>query len=401
VSHGPAASPDRLARQDGAALARVTWAGAALGVAGLAASLMLGAADMRHFYFSWLVAFLYFLGIALGSLFFILVLFVCRAGWSVALRRVVENVMATLPVFAVLFVPIWIGRHELFVWTVAADVAHSRVMQGQQPYLNDSFFLLRALVYFGAWSALAVYFSRQSQKQDASGDQNITRRLQAVAAPGIVLFALTLTFAAIDWVMSLDPAWYSTMIGVYYFSGALLASLAFLIVAIAAIQARGPLRGVVTIEHVHDVGKLLFGFTVFWAYIAFSQYFLIWYANIPEETVYYIERAHGSWATIGKVLIVGHFALPFFFLMPRAVKRSVPLLVIASVWLLAMHYIDIYWCVMPVLLEHGASVGVLDATTMLAVGGFFLAAFGWMSSRRALVPLGDPRLAESLSFENV
>jgi hypothetical protein len=401
VSHAPAARPDLLARQDGAALARVTWLGAALGAGGLVASLLLGAAEMRHFYFSWLVAFLYFLGIALGSLFFTLVLFVCRAGWSVALRRVVENVMATLPVFAVLFVPIWIGRHELFEWSDAADVARNHILQGQQPYLNEAFFLLRALFYFASWSALAVYFSRQSQKQDGSGDERITRRLQAIAAPGIVLFALTLTFAAVDWVMSLDSEWYSTMIGVYYFSGALLASFAFLIVAITAIQAGGLLRGVVTIEHVHDVGKLLFGFTVFWAYIAFSQYFLIWYANIPEETAYYIERAHGSWATLGTVLIVGHFALPFLFLMPRAVKRSMPLLLIASLWLLAMHYVDIYWCVMPVLLEHGADLGLLDVTTMLAVGGGFLAAFGWMSSRRALVPLGDPRLAESLSFENV
>ncbi|HSP99882.1 MAG TPA: quinol:cytochrome C oxidoreductase [Candidatus Dormibacteraeota bacterium] len=401
MSHGSAASPDLVARQDGTALARVTWLGAALGVGGLAASLVLGAAQMRHFYFSWLVAFLYFLSIALGSLFFTLTLFVCRAGWSVALRRVVENVMATLPVFAVLFVPVWIGRHELFVWTDAADVAKNRILQGQQPYLNDSFFLIRALVYFVAWSALAVYFSRQSQKQDDSGDERITRRLQALAAPGIVVFAVTLTLAAVDWVMSLDPEWYSTMIGVYYFSGALLASFAFVIVAIAAIQMRGPLRGVVTIEHVHDLGKLLFGFTVFWAYIAFSQYFLIWYANIPEETAYYIDRAHGSWATIGKVLIVGHFVVPFLFLMPRAAKRSVPLLVAAALWLLVMHFIDIYWCVMPVFLEHGASIGALDATTMLAVGGFFLAAFGWVSSRRALVPLGDPRLAESLSFENV
>lgn len=401
MSHAPTASPALLAQQDGAVLGRVTWIGAALGVGGLVASLALGAAQMRHFYFSWLVAFLYFLSIALGSLFFTLVLFVCRAGWGVALRRVVENVMATLPVFAVLFVPIWLGRHELFVWTDAAEVAKSPILQGKRPYLNDTFFLIRALLYFVSWSALAGYFSRQSQKQDGSGDERITRRLQAVAAPGIIVFSLTLSFAAVDWLMSLDPEWYSTMIGVYYFTGGLLASFAFLILAITAIQARGPLRGVVTIEHVHDLGKLLFGFTVFWAYIAFSQYFLIWYANIPEETAYYIHRAHGSWATIGKVLIVGHFVVPFFFLMPRAIKRSVPLLAGAALWLLVMHFMDIYWCVMPVFSEHGAHFGALDVTTMLAVGGVFLAAFGWTSSRRALVPVGDPRLAESLSFENV
>ncbi len=401
MSNVPVTRTDLLAEQSGAALVRVTWIGAALGVGGLAASLALGATQMRHFYFSWLVAYLYFLSIALGSLFFTLVLFVCRAGWSVVLRRVLENVMATLPVFAVLFIPIWIGRHELFVWTDASAVAESHVLQGQRPFLNDTFFLIRALIYFVAWSALAVYFSRQSQKQDTSGDERITRRLQRVAAPGIVVFALTLTFASVDWIMSLDPEWYSTMIGVYYFSGAVLACFAFLILAITGIQASGPLRGVVTVEQMHDLGKLLFGFTVFWAYIAFSQYFLIWYANIPEETVYYIGRSQGSWATVGKVLVVGHFALPFFFLMPRAVKRSRPLLGAAALWLLVMHFVDITWCVMPTLSEHGLSLSVLDATTMLAVGGCFLAAFGWMSSRRALVPLGDPRLPESLSFENV
>ncbi len=401
MSHAPVVSADRLAQQDGAPLARLTWIGAAVGLVGLVASLVLASAQPQHFYAAWLVAYLYFLSIALGSLFFTLVVFVCRAGWSVVLRRVAENGMATLPLFAVLFIPIWIGRHELFVWTDPAAVAESPLLQGKSPYLNEGFFLLRALFYFAAWSGLAVYFSRSSQRQDASRDERITRRLQAIAAPGLVLFALTVTFAAVDWLMSIEPEWYSTMIGVYYFTGAVLANFAFLIIAITAIQARGPLRGVVTVEHVHDLGKLLFGFTVFWAYIAFSQYFLIWYANIPEETVYYIHRSHGSWATIGKVLIFGHFVVPFFFLISRTIKRAVPLLVGAALWLLAMHYMDLYWCVMPVFSEHGAHFGALDVTAMLAVGGFFLAMFGWTASRRALVPLGDPRLAESLSFENV
>ncbi|MGD9765305.1 MAG: quinol:cytochrome C oxidoreductase [Candidatus Binatia bacterium] len=401
MNRGPTSGTDVLDQQGGGALSRAAWVGAVLGIAGLGAALALSAEAMRHFYFAWLVAYLYFLSIALGSLFFVLCTFVCRAGWSVAVRRLLENAMATMPMFALLFVPIYIGRHEIFVWTDAAEVAKHPVLQGKSAYLNEGFFLARALFYLVSWCALAVYFSRQSQLQDETGDERITRRLQAVAAPGLILFALTVTFAAIDWIMSLEPEWYSTIFGVYYFTGSVLASFAFLVLAIAWIRARGRLGGIVTIEHIHDLGKLLFGFTVFWAYIAFSQYFLIWYGNIPEETAYYMHRSHGSWAAMGKVLIFGHFVVPFFFLMPRAVKRSVPLLVSAAVWLLIMHFADVYWCVMPVYSADGARVGAVDVAALLAVGGFFMAAFGWISSRRALVPVGDPRLEESLSFENV
>jgi hypothetical protein len=400
VSQGKTTLAEAVAAQDGRILSPTIWIGLGLGVIGLGGSLALAAGQSATFYFSWLVAYLYFLSIGLGSLFFVLCLFVCRAGWSVALRRVLENVMATLPVFTVLFIPVWLGRHELYVWSDPAEVAKNALLKGKSPFLNEGFFVIRALVYFVSWSALATYFSRESHRQDLSGDERITRRLQAVAAPGIIVFAGTISFAAIDWMMSLEPEWYSTIYGVYYFAGSVLSSLAFLVLAIAFVHARGGLHGVVTVEHTHDIGKLLFGFTIFWTYIAFSQYFLIWYGNIPEETAYYMHRAQGSWPKVARLLIVGHFVIPFFFLMPRAVKRSTPLLVAAALWLLAMHFMDIYWCVMPVHRPQSARPGMLDAATMLAVGGFFLAWLGWVSSRRPLVPLRDPRLLESLSFEN-
>jgi hypothetical protein len=201
--------------------------------------------------------------------------------------------------------------------------------------------------------------------------------------------------------MSLEPHWYSTMYGVYFFSGAVVAILSFVILLVQFAYAQGALRGVVTVEHLHDVGKLLFGFTVFWTYIAFSQYFLIWYANIPEETIYYMKRQVGSWQSVNMLLAVGHFLIPFFFLMPRAVKRNSVLLMLAAVWLLLMHFLDLHWAVMPVLHHEGVRLGLIDVAAFCAVGGVFLAALGWVSSRRALVPLRDPRLPESLSFENV
>jgi len=387
-------------QHSGRALARLTGIGAALGVVGLGAAVTL-AGGTKQFYFSWLVAYLYFLSIALGGLFFVLVLTVTRAAWGVALRRVVENVMATLPIFAVLFVPIWLGRHELYEWTRPEVVAHSPLLQGKSPFLNEGFFFVRAIFYFIVWSALATYFSTQSQEQDETGDEQISARLRGLAPVGIMLFALTTTFATIDWMMSLEPEWYSTMIGVYYFSGAVVAIFSFTLLLIHFAYAQGALRGIVTVEHLQDLAKLLFGFTVFWAYIAFSQYFLIWYANIPEETIYYMKRQVGSWQSIGTVLAFGHFLVPFFFLMPRAVKRRSGLLITVAVWLLVMHFLDLHWCVMPVLHEEGVQLGATDLATFCGVGGMFLAALGWVSSRRALVPLRDPRLSESLSFENV
>ena len=388
------------ARLDGRALSRLVTIGGVLGVVGVGLSAVL-AGGTPQFYFSWLVAYLYFLSIALGGLFFVLVHTVSRAGWVIALRRVAENVMATLPIFAVLFIPIWLGRHDLYEWTRAEIVAENPILKGKSSFLNEGFWFLRAIFYFVAWSALATYFSTQSQKQDETGDPRVSMRLRGLSPVGIVLLALTSTFAAIDWMMSLQPEWYSTMIGVYFYAGSMVGFLSFLVVVIQFAYAQGALRGVVTVEHLHDVGKLLFGFTIFWAYIAFSQYFLIWYGNIPEETIYYMKRSVGSWQSIGALLAFGHFFVPFFFLMPRAVKRAPGLLLVGCLWQLLMHFIDLHWCVMPVLHHDGLHFGLTDLATFLAVGGFFLAALGWVSSRRALVPLKDPRLPESLLFENV
>ncbi len=399
MSAGHAVTVDPT-QHSGRALGRLTGIGAVVGVVGLGAALALSGGT-KQFYFSWLVAYLYFLSIALGALFFVLVHTVTRAAWGVTLRRVVENVMATLPVFALLFVPIWLGRHDIYEWMHADAAAHNPIIRGKSAFLNEGFWFVRAIFYFVAWSVLATWFSTQSQKQDETGEERISARLRGAAPIGIVLFALTTTFATIDWMMSLEPMWYSTMIGVYFFSGAVVAILSFTLLLVHFAYAQGALRGVVTVEHLQDVAKLLFGFTIFWAYIAFSQYFLIWYANIPEETIYYMKRQVGSWQSAGMVLALGHFLVPFFFLMPRAVKRQSALLIVIAIWQLLMHFLDLHWCVMPNLHHDGMKLGLTDIAAFAAVGGIFLAALGWVSSRRALVPLRDPRLPESLSFENV
>jgi len=265
---------------------------------------------------------------------------------------------------------------------------------------SPTFFTVRAALYFASWIGLAFWYSRRSSDQDRTGDIPTTLRLIRTSGPALFVFAFTVSFAGIDWVMSLDPHWYSTMFGVYFFSGALVAIFATLSLVSVGLSRTGLLRGALTVEHLHDLGKLLFAFTVFWAYIGFSQYFLIWYGNIPEETAFFLHRAEGSWRAVTAFLAWGHFAVPFFFLMSRSVKRRQGLLVAGSVWLLAMHYVDVYWLVMPVHHPQGLTPRLLDVSTFVGVGGLVVAVVGRALTRHALVPVRDPRLAESLGFEN-
>jgi hypothetical protein len=228
----------------------------------------------------------------------------------------------------------------------------------------------------------------------------VSARLRRFAGPAIIVLALTQTFASIDWIMSLTPHWYSTMFGVYFFAGSFVGFIAFLSVVAVAMRGAGLLDTVISAEHLHDVGKFLFAFTAFWAYIGFSQFFLIWYANLPEETSWYKVRIEGSWLWVSLTLMAGHFGVPFFYLMGRDVKRRGSTLAIGGVWLLAMHFLDLYWQVMPTLHPDGLRPSVLDVAAFLAVGGCFVAAASWLMRRQALVPLRDPRLDESLALEN-
>ncbi|HET9300260.1 MAG TPA: hypothetical protein VFO11_09955 [Candidatus Polarisedimenticolaceae bacterium] len=349
--------------------------------------------------YSWLISFMFFLSLALGSLLFVLALFATNAGWGVVVRRTAENAAATLPVFALLFLPVFFSMSHLYHWAEPGASADP-LLRWKQPYLNPGFFLVRAVVYFVVWSGLALYYWRSSHAQDRTGDLELTRRRRRMAGPGIVLFALTATFASLDWLMSLAPHWYSTMFGVYFFAGSMVGAFALLAILLAAMLRAGLLRRVVTENHFHDVGKLLFTFVCFWSYIAFSQYFLIWYANIPEELTWYAARMHGSWKTASQVLAVGHFGVPFLFLLPDRIKRRPGTLVAGAVWMLLMHYLDLFWVVMPAHRPGGFSLTLADAAAFLTVGGVFFAALGWVLRRGALIPYRDPRLLESLTYDS-
>jgi len=302
-------------------------------------------------------------------------------------------------VMAALFLPVLLGLHDLYEWTHADAVAQDALLQWKAPYLNVPFLLIRAALYFGLWSVIAVLYYRGSRGQDVTGDPGVSARLRRLAGPSIIILALTQTFASVDWIMSLTPHWYSTMFGVYFFAGSFVGFIALLSVVVAAMRGAGLLNTVITADHLQDIGKFLLAFTAFWAYIAFSQFFLMWYANLPEETTWYQARIEGSWLTVSIVLMAGHFAVPFFYLMGRAVKRRGSTLAIGGAWLLVMHFLDLYWQVMPTLHPEGFSPSLLDVAAFLTVGGCFVGAASWLLRRQALVPLRDPRLAESLALE--
>ncbi|MBX3258585.1 MAG: hypothetical protein KF782_02630 [Labilithrix sp.] len=283
------------------------------------------------------------------------------------------------------------------------EVIEKEIIRKKAPYLNQTFFLVRVAIYFVVWVLLAVRLFGYSTAQDKTKDPKLTLAAARFAPVATFLYALTLTFAAFDWIMSLEPTWFSTIFGVVIFATGVVSSLAVLILTTLALRASGPLQGAVTIEHYHDLGKLMFGFLVFWAYVHFSQFMLIWYAALPEETTFYHNRwDHEPWANVSMALVLFHFVVPFFWIISRNFKRNVGRLQIGAAILLVMHVVDIYWFVMPNfhLGQAGFSFHWLDAACLLAVAGVYGAFVFHRMTQYPLVPVGDPRLQRSLQFLN-
>lgn len=382
---------------------RWTVIAAGVGIAGILASLVLGfvvGPDPDGLVRSWLVNYAYFLSLGLGGLFFVMVTHITRAGWSVALRRLAEGVAVGIVPMAALVVPVLLGMDRVYEWAQPDHVAHDPLLQHKSPFLNTSFFIARILVYFVFWTALTWYFTRASTRQDVDGQPDTSLDMGRLAAPGIIIFALTTTFAAFDLLMSVSPHWYSTIFGVYYFGGSFLAFVSFTAIAVLLLQRAGFLRNVLNREHFHDLGKLAFAFTVFWAYIGVSQYLLIWYANIPEETLWYQIRQTGPWTWVTILLVVGHFFVPFVLLISRHTKRRPAVLCAIAAWILFMHWVDLYWLVVPASSPDAVPLALTDLTTWIGIGGVFVAAALAFLARHPLIPVRDPRLTESLEFHN-
>jgi hypothetical protein len=462
-------------KSDGANLYRIPadnlWANAwkiaaVLAVVGAAGAFVGASSDPNRFAFSYLFAFFAGLTVALGSVFFVILQFLTIGGWSISMRRIAELFAAGIPVFALLFVPVWMNADVLYEWStheshgaeheeagheegegadaeeggeehgsgeslIGASTAlaqehapagepaaggehaegaaahhspqhqlHTELLDHKHGYmkLGGAFgWVVRALIYFALWIFLALFYFRESTQQDEDKDMGHTRKMQSLAPIGMIIFGLSLTFAAFDWVMSLEPTWYSTIYGVYVFAGAAIAVHALIIVVTLGLKSRGILGDAVNVEHYHSLGKMLFGFIVFHAYVGFSQMMLQWYANIPEEIAYYHARWHAAgWKGVSYFLIFGHFALPFLFLISRVVKRRLPLIAFGAMWMLIMQMVDVYWFVMP---NAAATFSPhwLDIACLLLVGGVYGGVVLFMMRRFNLVAIGDPRLSRALS----
>lgn len=356
--------------------------------------------DQKQFFFSYLTAYVFWMSVIWGAMFFAFLHHLTGADWSIVLRRILETVMMVLPLMAVLIVPVLLGMHDLYHWSHSDEVAADAILQKKSAYLNPIFFIMRTLLYFVVWFLLARTLYKTSLDQDRASDKEQLVKMKRVSAPGMILFALTITFASFDWLMSLEAHWYSTIFGVYIFGGSLLALLSFLILFGLYLRKRNILVNTITVEHYHDLGKFLFAFIIFWGYIGFSQYFLIWYANIPEETVWYLARWEGSWKFITMTIVFGHFVIPFILLMPRSMKRNTKWLGSIAVWILLMHWIDLYWIAMPSLHQKGIIFSWMDAAAVIAIGGIFLWYFINKYRTKPLVPVNDPRLDVSIHMKN-
>lgn len=398
VSVGPVALPASHP------LAKLGIVGLALAAVGLGGAFTLKGGDSQGFYFSYLTAYMFFLSLGIGSMFFVLFQHATHAGWSASVRRLFETTATALPAFAILFIPIVLGMHDLYEWTHEDVVAHDHILTAKQPYLNTGFFYIRAAVYFLIWTGLSLTFYFRSVKQDTTKDPALSQKMQGLSYPSIALMGLSMTFAVFDWVMSLQPHWYSTIFGVWYFAGSVLGALCFNTL-LGLSLSKNVLKGKITVEHFHDLGKLTFGFVVFWTYIAFSQYMLIWYANIPEETVFFKTRFENGWMPVTYAYTAAHFLIPFAFLMSRHMKRNRVTLGIAAVWLLAVHYLDMYWNIIPAR-NHGEHVhpfhfGAVDVLTLVGVGGVFLFVVATMLKKNSVIAGYDPRLNEAFHLENL
>jgi hypothetical protein len=364
-----------------------------LGVIGLA---VLGAGaliDREQFFRSYLVAFMFWGGIAFGSFAMVALNHIAGGRWGIVIRRICEAGIRTLPLVVVLFLPILLGMHDLYEWADPHHLAHDEILRDKASwYLNTSFFIVRAAVYFVIWIIFGRLMLRYSLEQDATGDPKTVRSLQMLGRGAIILYFLTMTFASVDWMMSIEPHWTSTMYGLLVIAGQVLSAFAFAIIILTLLVDHEPVAEIVNAQRFHDLGMMLLAFVMIYAYFAFSQYLIIWSGNIPEETTWYLKRITGGWGVLAVALPLLHFFLPFFVLLSRKLKRNPRRLVFVALLMLFMRLADLYWMIAPAFSPGKFVLHWMDIAAVLGVGGVWLAAFLWQLQARPVLPLHDPAL---------
>jgi hypothetical protein len=373
------------------------WRSGALAV-GIAGALLCGIGlviSPFQFYRSYLWSYLLIVGVSVGSLAWLMLQYLTGGAWGVVIRRPCEAAARTLPLVALMFLPIAIGIPNLYPWSHAKIVAADEMLQHKQVYLNVPFFLTRAAVYFAGWILLSWLFNRWSAREDREGPR-VRGKMGALAGPGLIFWGFSVTFMAVDWVLSLDPHWFSTIFGMLFMAGQGLSSMAFLIALLVLLSHRRPMSEILTPRHLHDLGKFLLALVMVWAYFSFSQFLIIWAGNLPEEIPWYLERLRGGWQYVAVALVIGHFALPFALLLSRDLKRNFKLLAAIAICVLFMRMVDLYWLVAPNFRKESFGVSWMDFAAPIGMGGIWLAYFLIQLGRRPLMPINDPHLAEAL-----
>jgi hypothetical protein len=393
-------SQPQLANDPGlpAALGRVAKPAGIAGLLALAlaaAAAVAGGAD--QFFRSYLLGFVFWNGIGLGCLAVLMLQFVTGGAWGIAIRRLLESATRTLPLTAIAFLPLALGLSRLYEWSHADAVAKDELLQKKALYLNVPFFLSRAVLYFVLWLGAAWLLNRLSLREDSNPDRALVRRLQLTGAGGLVVYALTVTFASIDWVMSLEPHWFSTMYGVIFMVGQALGGMALVVATLVLLSKRKPFSDFIQPSHFHDLGKMLFAFVMFWAYVSYSQYLIVWSGNLPEEIPWYLARFRGGWGWVGLAVLVLQFVVPFALLISRTANRNPRILFGAAALVVAVRFADICWLVLPAFSPKHFAIHWMDILVPAGLGGIWIAVFASQIPKRPLLPTGDPEFAEALA----
>lgn len=370
---------------------------AVLGVVLTGAGFMMsGAEGADRFFRAYLVAYTFWAGVALGSLALLMVNHLTGGAWGIVLRRPLEAAVRTIPFLAVLFLPIAFGMHSLYEWTHESAKTDPLLML-KAGYLNTPFFLARQVIYFAIWSAIGYLLTSWSAEQDRTGDPAIAGKMERLSGGGLVVYFLTITFAMVDWTMSVNPHWFSTIWGLLYIGGQGLSAFAFCIMVLVMLSQTAPLNKVLSTHHFHDLGKFLFAFLMLWAYLSFSQLLIIWSANLPEEIPHYIIRWETSWRYLSAFIIIGHFIVPYALLLSRDLKKNAGKLKVVAIWIIFARIADYYWHIAPEFYHGGMSLSLLDVALPLALGGIFISIFVSQLAGRTLLPVNDAGLEKALT----
>jgi hypothetical protein len=366
------------------------------GAAGAVVSLIGYFLNPTQFFQSYLMAYMFVLGLSLGSLALGMVHQLSGGAWGVVIRRQMGAASRVLPILTVLFLPIVFGMSHLYEWTHADIVNADPILAGKRLYLNTPFFLIRAAIYFAGWNAVSYLLNKWGLEQDQAGDPSYARRMQMLSGGGLLVYGLFITFASIDWLMSLEPHWFSTIYGVLIMGGQGLSALALLITVLVWLARRPPLRDIVLPSHFHDLANLMLAFVMLWAYFSFSQYLIIWSGNLPEEIAWYLHRLQTGWRFVAVALVIFHFTVPFLLLLSRTVKRAPGTLVKVALAILVARLIDLFWLIAPEFHRHGIFVSWMDIVLPLTLTSIWLGCFLWQLRGRALLPVHDPQFEEAL-----